>query len=225
MYANLTAAPVLKTSTTAATVFPTNKGEYGHHTFQFTHTDDLSEDITEDQEIWVFFDSTHYDYYVGDAEIWFEGDLDEDGHEIYYIPCIVWLDEDDPLQSPVCWTKRHSIRVSVGVDISSDSVVNIRFVGIRNPKPSTALTYYITVMDEGETDEYDHTWERVDYYLITTITFTEPPVAYLDLHSVKIITTGDAAIGLRGTADYQFLFGVFETSSAASQTVFLSETS
>lgn len=81
--------------------------------------------MTADQEIRIWFDVTEFDFYVGDSDIWYEGDLDEDDFEIYYIPCLVSLGDADPLDEASCWTKRHTVRVNPGVVVAVGTVVTI----------------------------------------------------------------------------------------------------
>lgn len=55
-------------------VWPSNRGEKGYHQFVITNINDV--DLVPSQELWIFFDSLQYDYYIGESDILYAGDLD-----------------------------------------------------------------------------------------------------------------------------------------------------
>lgn len=115
MYAKLTDQATQLTEGASLSVYPRSRGEYAYYTVQFTHSED--EDIASDQEIWVMFDYLNYDYYVADVEVRFENQVDRDGEQVYYLPCVATLDDSDPLSTALCTAKKHTIRVNLGVNV------------------------------------------------------------------------------------------------------------
>lgn len=66
------------TYATTLDIFPRTKGERANYkfTFKFQPTTTPSDVITEDQKIWIRFDATKYDYYLGAGYKLFAEDVD-----------------------------------------------------------------------------------------------------------------------------------------------------
>lgn len=155
------------------------------------------------------FDETVYDYYLSEPEVWYEGDLDEDGHEIYYFPCTGYVAEsivDDVL----CSTKRHTVRVQMREEISTNTKVEIVLPNIRNPETLEGLVYYIAVMRERVGANI---WgAAVDYYIVEH-EFEFRPDALIHLLDVQLTpssaATANSTNALRGRANYALRFSLF----------------
>lgn len=109
------------------------------------------------------FDPSWYDFYVGESRILFAGDIDEDAFEIYYLPCLVQLnDQDEYIDSAFCQVKRHQVRIFGLVDIPAESQLTITLVDIRNPEADTPLKFLVAIMDRGDI-YFSNFWDRVVY--------------------------------------------------------------
>lgn len=107
-------------ATTTLSVFPSNIGEYATYTFTTVLNDPTEQGLALDakQEIRIFFDVDLYDFYVGDVDLRYPGQKDEDGFEMYYLPCLVSIGEQGPLSKATCTSKRHVVRVKLGVEVA-----------------------------------------------------------------------------------------------------------
>lgn len=144
----------------------------------------------------------NYDFYVGEAAKWFEGELDEDDLEVYYLPCIVQVDDGTPSGTATCMASRHTIRIRTGTVIPVGSTANIKIAAIRNPDVDEALEYVVAVMRDGKVDDDLRT--SVEYFFsIKSVAFSDLPTAYFDLFSVEAFNYGDVGLrGLRGNSQY-----------------------
>lgn len=135
------------------TVFPNNKGESGYYNFTFTNTHTAA--IQSDQEVWIWFSSKEYDYYVGQVEMRYPGRMDSDDQAMWFIPCHVQIDNSQNyVGGAECYAKRHSVRVILNTDVAVNQDVSITIVGIRNPNVDT-LEYTIAVMDRYDPTNVD----------------------------------------------------------------------
>lgn len=190
MYATLTEAASDETSNSemknTLEIWPNNVGEKGYH--KFTMTNVLAEDLMPQNELWIFFNSQEYDYYIGESQITYPGDLDEDGFEVYYMPCLVQVDgEDFYSASSYCTTKRYTVRVYLGLPLSSKKEVVVTLVGIRNPDTTNTLTYTMAFMNYLSNSNYVSEYNQNNsalFFARVTNSFDPEPGAMLDLFSV-----------------------------------------
>jgi hypothetical protein len=197
-------------------VFPNNKGECGYYNFTFTNA--ATDAIDAAQEVWIWFNYLEYDFYVGESDVWYEGEVDDDGFDVYYIPCYVQIDNsEDFVPGAYCYTKRHQVRVGLNTAVPSLSKISITLVGIRNPNAET-LEYTIALMDYYDgSNEDDRYWGReyfensVVYYTYISHLFDSAPTALLDLFEVS--TDNEKMRALRGESDYEFHFQVMNSAT------------
>lgn len=159
MYAQLTTAAtdVSETNPVRVEVFPKHIGEYALYTFYLTWADattDTTDALAAGQQIWLQFPSDQYGYYVGDADEWFEGDLDSDNQPLYYIPCLLST-AVGYMTGADCVAKRNWIYVTLSEAVLDSTELTIEIVGIRNPKSTDALTFNALVMTAADPNACD----------------------------------------------------------------------
>lgn len=137
----------------------------------------------------------------------FKGDIDEDGFEVQYMPCLVQIDDgDDYVETAVCWSKRHKVYVYSGFLVNQNSMVTITLLGIRNPDTRDHMNFQVAVMDVG-TQWGDEAWERIDWLVNFQYRMNYPSTALIDFF--KISTDNSRTQALRGNDDYKFHFTVW----------------
>lgn len=211
MYAVHTPMPEL-TSDVSVAVWPSNRGEQSSYTFTIKNT--LEDDLVAEQQVWIFFDASYYDFYVGNAEVLYEGSLDDEGMKQYRLPCLVQEGDDgNYFTGAYCFTKNHQVRVVLGGVLSPGKFVTITLVGVRNPDTGNTLSYTVAIMNYWNPQDSTRNGLNKDYYQNSmlvfgtgTAKFASSPSTKLDLFSVR--TGRDSARYLSGTDSYRFSFQI-----------------
>lgn len=160
-----------------------------------------------DQEIWIRFDATAYDYFVGTGFMKFKDDVDEYGEPKLYMDCVVSL-ADTMINTAQCLVRRHTVMVKLGTQIDHDTAVKIELVGIRVPNIATA-TYWVLVMDKptGTNDEY--LANRAAFKWSNTVAFSMLARPYLEL--LRVVTKeGPDYRSFNGKDTYEVWFGTVD---------------
>lgn len=166
---SFTTPAAFKSTGLALDVWPNQIGETAR--YQFTLTLDDSTTLEAAMPLWIFFDNTLYDYYVGEAINQLPDEEDDDGMPIYYVPCeaFVRADAADELTTDVadyCVARRHRIEVHITSDVAETEILDIRLINMYNPEPSAAVTYLVIAMNYSHVGAEDAMDEALYYWSV-----------------------------------------------------------
>lgn len=159
--------------------------------------------------LWIFFDNTYYDYYVGEALNSLPDEEDDDGMPVYYVPCeaFVRADAADDLTTDVadyCVARRHRVEVHIKENVDENEILDIRLINMFNPEPTAAVTFVLVAMNYSHVGAEEAKDEAL-YYWSTDYTFTPVADPVIDLACAT-----PSGHGLRTSGSIAFKFGVFD---------------